>query len=353
MAIYKRPGSKYYWYKFTFDGELIQQSSKCKNKADARTVRDAHRTQLALGKIGIKPKKEIPTFEKAVEDFLKFSEVEHANKQATVSRYSFSCVILKQFFKKKKVSAIDSDDVKSFIVWRSKQKSSKTKKFIARRTVNFDLLVLKMIFRRLVEDEVLIKSPAQGIKRLAENENTFHVLTGEEEKRYLLACPQPLKDVAALILETGMRCAEVYQLQRSEIYIEQNYLKVTKGKTRSAIRRVHLSEKAREILAYRLNKFDGRFLFPQNEIDGAEQTDSLHYLHLKTVRRLKFDFRLYDCRHTFATRAVESGVDLLTLASILGHGDLKTVTRYAHPSEEHKAEAVRKIEKAGKRAKAV
>ena len=36
MAIYKRPNSKYYWFKFYFDGELIQLSSKCTNKTDAR-----------------------------------------------------------------------------------------------------------------------------------------------------------------------------------------------------------------------------------------------------------------------------------------------------------------------------
>jgi len=62
-------------------------------------------------------------------------------------------------------------------------------------------------------------------------------------------------------------------------------------------------------------------------------------------------FRLYDCRYTFATRAVESGIDLLVLSSILGHSNLKMVMRYAHPSEKLKADAIKQI---GKReAKAV
>jgi integrase len=66
---------------------------------------------------------------------------------------------------------------------------------------------------------------------------------------------------------------------------------------------------------------------------------------LKTIRALGFDFRIYDARHTFATRAIEGGVDMLTLAAILGHTNLKMITRYAHPSESHKAEAIRKMEK--------
>jgi integrase len=51
-------------------------------------------------------------------------------------------------------------------------------------------------------------------------------------------------------------------------------------------------------------------------------------------------FRLYDCRHTFATRAAMAGVDLVTLAALLGHSRLTMVTRYAHPTEEHQFDAI-------------
>ncbi len=95
MALYKRPDSKFWWMKFQFDGEIVQQSTKCSNKRDAGTVESAYRTQLALGKIGIEPKKEIPNFETAVEDFLKWSKVEHALQTATYKRYYFSCQTLK------------------------------------------------------------------------------------------------------------------------------------------------------------------------------------------------------------------------------------------------------------------
>jgi hypothetical protein len=67
MALYKRENSKYWWMKFHFDGQLVQQSTKCSNKRDALTVESAFRTQLALGQIGIKPKAKAPTFKQAVE----------------------------------------------------------------------------------------------------------------------------------------------------------------------------------------------------------------------------------------------------------------------------------------------
>jgi integrase len=101
-----------------------------------------------------------------------------------------------------------------------------------------------------------------------------------------------------------------------------------------------------------MKKFDGEYLFPQNDIDGQFATKTLNHSHLKVARFLGYDFRLYDCRHTFATRALESGVDLLTLASILGHANLKMVSRYAHPSEKHKADAIRRMEQSRVKIKA-
>lgn len=94
-----------------------------------------------------------------------------------------------------------------------------------------------------------------------------------------------------------------------------------------------------------MKRFDGEYLFSQNDIDKQPATQPLTHLHLKTMRRLGFDFRLYDCRHTFATRALENGeIDLLRLSSILGHANLKMVARYAHPSETRKADAIKKME---------
>lgn len=57
--------------------------------------------------------------------------------------------------------------------------------------------------------------------------------------------------------------------------------------------------------------------------------------------------RLYDLRHTFATRAVENGIDLVTLAAILGHSKIEMVMRYAHPTDQNKIAAMRRMEAAG------
>ena len=56
-------------------------------------------------------------------------------------------------------------------------------------------------------------------------------------------------------------------------------------------------------------------------------------------------FRLYELRHTWATRAESGEVDMPTLAALLGHSKLNMVMRYAHPQERHQVDAVKRLEK--------
>ena len=49
---------------------------------------------------------------------------------------------------------------------------------------------------------------------------------------------------------------------------------------------------------------------------------------------------IYDFRHTFATRMAQAGIDLATLAAILGHSSIRIVQRYVHPTAEHKRAAM-------------
>jgi integrase len=55
---------------------------------------------------------------------------------------------------------------------------------------------------------------------------------------------------------------------------------------------------------------------------------------------LALSFVIYDFRHTFATRMAQAGIDLATLAAILGHSSIRIVQRYVHPTAEHKRAAM-------------
>jgi len=348
MAIYKRPNSKFYWMKFYFDGELIQKSTQVSNKKDAQTIESAYRTQLALGKIGIKPKPKAQTLKRAVEDFLQRSKIEHANKPNTHTRNIYSCKPLTKFFGETKVDSIAQKDVERFIAWRSGQTSRKTGEFISRDCINLELIALKTIFKRLVSSGILSENPAREIKQLPKSERTFHVITYDEERIYLMACPQPLRDVAILMLATGMRPKEICQLKRENVSTEKGFVQIVGGKTKASNRKVWLSDKAADVLRVRMEKCQGEYLFPKNEREVEKPLVQPDKLHSPTVKRIGLQFRLYDARHTFASRVLEHGIDLLTLAALLGHSSLNHVMIYSHPSESHKQEAIQRMQRTGK-----
>ena len=61
MAVYKQPKSKYWWYKFVWNGRPIRESTKQTNMRIAEQMEAARRTQLAKGEVGIRDMARIPT----------------------------------------------------------------------------------------------------------------------------------------------------------------------------------------------------------------------------------------------------------------------------------------------------
>ncbi|HEX8142357.1 MAG TPA: tyrosine-type recombinase/integrase [Pyrinomonadaceae bacterium] len=112
---------------------------------------------------------------------------------------------------------------------------------------------MKMMLNFFMKSDVLTKAnPVSRVKFLAENNEQMRVLTPGEEKLYPLAASQPLQDIAALMLETGLRPEEVCRIRRENVHLEHNHLCNPYGKTKAAKRKVPLSEKAAAVLAGRL-----------------------------------------------------------------------------------------------------
>jgi integrase len=89
---------------------------------------------------------------------------------------------------------------------------------------------------------------------------------------------------------------------------------------------------SREILARRLQT-PGRWIFPSAKNPG-EHIGAHQRLHGAALKRAKVSFVPYDFRHTFATRAIERGIDVPTLAAIMGHANLRSIGKYVHISRQ-------------------
>jgi integrase len=362
MALYKRGNT--WWMNFWFNNEHVQKSTKCKNKRDAEVVERAYYTQLAKGEVGIEPKKSIPRFRDAVESFLAWSRVEHAAKPNTFLRYQTSAKVLLNYFGNPTVDKITPAEIKKFKSWRSEQavqtkgrkslraklsKKNQQKKTIAPATVNRELACLKKMFSCLVDDGILLTNPVSKVEFFEEDNQQMRVLSYAEERSYLMACSQPLRDFALIMVETGMRPDEVRRLRVRDINLLPQYVQVVSGKTKAARRRIPLTAIALDVLRDRIKHSGNDLIFAG--MRGEENVDKplvkLNNAHYGALQRSGVEkFRLSDLRHTFATRQVEAGTDLVTLAALLGHAKLDMVMRYAHPSDGHKMEAIRRMAEA-------
>ncbi len=181
------------------------------------------------------------------------------------------------------------------------------------------------------------------LKFFDENNGQTRVVSPEEERLYLMAASQPLRDFATVMADTGMRPEEIMRIERRNVFLSQNYLFIPFGKTKAAKRKIPLTGRVQGILESRLSNTKNNLAFG-NEETGKPIT-TFKRSHASALRRSGVShFRLYDLRHTFATRFIESGGDIVTLQALLGHANIQMVTRYAHPTEKHQFEAIRNME---------
>jgi integrase len=356
MNIFRRPDSKYYWFRFMYKGRLYQEPTRVKNKEAAKDIAASFRAALVKGDVGIVQRKVVPGFKVAMQAFLDWSESEHAAHPATHRRYKVSSVALLRHFKDQPLDKITADEVERFKTERREQfvtvrgtengQRKKTKRRIKPATVNRELACLRAMFNHVLKGDVPVKNPVSktGAKALQENNEQTRVLSYDEQTKYLAKATPMLRDVATLILEAGIRPEEVYRIQPENVNLAGGYLFNPFGKTKASRRRVPLNSIARSVLARRMTDIKTPFLFPC-ETNPDRPVPKVNNAHDRAVKASGVArFRLYDLRHTWATRAAEAGIDLVTLAALLGHSKIQMVLRYAHPTQEHQKRAMEKLE---------
>jgi integrase len=349
MGLFKR--GELYWFEFVYGGRRYRESTGVKNQRVAGEIERAYRTALAKGDVGITERKPVPGFRVAMSDFLKWSS--QAHKKPTHTRYKISSVALLKHFRDTALDKISPEEVEGFKTTRAREhktvrgegkKRVKTDKRLRPATINRELACLKALFSFIIKADLLAKNPVSRVKFLAENNQQTRVLNYTEQQSYLSKASPVLRDVATLILETGMRPEEVYTLRPENVDLLKGHLQVPQGKTAAARRMLRLTSAASDVLRRRVSGLEGSYCFPC-ESDPSRPIPKVNNAHDRAVKASKVaPFRLYDLRHTWATRAAMSGIDLVTLASMLGHSRIQMVLRYAHPTQDHQTKAMERLE---------
>ena len=346
MSVFRR--GRVWWYDFRINGVRVREATNATTRAAAVQAEALRKTELAAGHVPRVSTEPSPRFEDfAYGEFADWCANEHRDHPSTYERYMKSIKAMASFFESRTLSAIDAGQVERYKLHRSQQrrKNGRDGRLVSPASINRDLAVLRILFGLAVRLRRAPLNPVSGIKFFPEPVRFSRVLSGEEEARYLDVASPLLRDVATVMLETGLRPSEVCQLKVEDFDQRFRSIRVRKGKTASAQRHIPLTNRAYELLQGRVKQAGGDWLFPSpsNLQVPVCRVNKSHEaaLHRAGIRQT---FRLYDLRHTALTRMAMAGIDLPTLKELAGHSQIQMTMRYVHPTPEHKRTAIMRFE---------
>lgn len=254
------------------------------------------------------------------------------------------------------------------------------KEGMAPRSINRDIQRLQSVLARAVEWGVLDIHPLKGLKPLkydktgrvrflapAEEAALRKALVDREEQlrqarirfntwriaRHKKPLPERegdlldhLRPLVILALNSGLRRGELLGLKWGGVNFSAKLLTVTAATAKSGhTRRVPLNSEAFSALSawhQRQGKpAADKFVFPG--LDGERMKSvSTSWASLIETAGLK-NFRLHDCRHHFASKLVQAGVDLYTVKELLGHSEIAMTERYSHLAPDNLRAAVERV----------
>lgn len=258
-------------------------------------------------------------------------------------------------------------------------------------TIRQTYIAMGTMFRSAVMNDIIRKHPMDGVRytKPVRAVDDIKYLTIDEQEEFLAAAKRSHNyRQYALLLETGLRTGELIGLtwdsidwkkrtltisKTLEYRHKQNYWRAGPPKTITSYRTIPLTERAYGILK---ECYDERETRKESETLSQileyidRRTGQTNYLVMRDLvfvnwrtgepaKNSSYDTHLYKLcdeagikrfcmhalRHTYATRAIERGVQPKVLQKLLGHASIKTtMDRYVHVTDDSLTLAVRQFE---------
>lgn len=321
MRIYeKKPG--YYMLDYYIDGKRKREYAG-KTRRDAEYKLSKRRTELYEGKLNIQALNGKTPFRDFAEDYLR--------KSKTYKRsYRREEVIMKNlmnFFGGKPLGKITAVDIENYREGRlvSVKKSS----------VNRETIVLRHMLNTAIKLGKIIQNPMRDVKQYKIQEQSIRVFSRNEEEKLLGSSCEHLKPIIIAAVNTGMRLGELLNLRWDNVDMNREVITVTQTKS-NKVRYIPINNVLKESLKC-VKLTDDRVFCGNN----GRPIASIKTAFKNALRRSGIRYgRFHDLRHTFASRLIEKNINIVTVKELLGHADINTTMRYAHPAPEYKKQAV-------------
>ena len=221
-------------------------------------------------------------------------------------------------------------------------------------------MMLHNALDRAVKERLILRNPTEDciIPKIERQE--MKILQPEDMRAYLQAADRRgVLPMFYLELVSGIRKGELVALLWDDLDQQRRTISISKQaaarggkilasrpKTETSVRKISIPQEAVELLRREHEKHpDSPCLFPSPLTGEMYHPDSVVNLHKKILRDAGLPhLRFHDLRHTFATMALQNGVDVKTVSAMLGHYDagftLRTYTHATRQMQEQAAETM-------------
>ena len=243
---------------------------------------------------------------------------------------------------------------------------SLSEKGMSANSVNGVITVLKSSLKRAETLDLVVKQYAGCIQRPKARERQVECVSKTEQRKietYISRKNKPKLFGIILCLYTGLRIGELLALEWTDIDLVKGIMTISKSshdvwingeyfkaidtpKTQSSERIIPLPKQLLLRLK-ELKKQSQEGYIIGNERGHGVPIRSYQKTFETILKHLDIPHKgFHSLRHTFATRALECGMDVKTLSELLGHKNpTVTLKRYAHSMLEHKAEMMNRLGK--------
>ncbi len=292
-------------------------------------------------------------YKKQIDKFKDYLLIEKKYSQNTIISYCNDLNKFAQYFgNKKKLPAIDNQDIKEYIKFISQNENSKS---VAR-----NISTLKSFYKFLLIEQYVSKNPLESIVRPKIKKDLPKVLSETEVEKLLdikLGDHYSYRNKAMLELmySSGLRVSELISLQVTDVDLEMDMVRIFGKGSKERI--IPLGDYAKDALKEYINNHRQSMLKkrPSNYLFLSSRGDKMtRQAFFKIIKKLaceqgiKTDFSPHTLRHSFATHLLKHGADLRSIQELLGHSDVSSTQIYTHISNEKLKENYQEFHPHGK-----
>ena len=232
--------------------------------------------------------------------------------------------------------------------------SQKQPKGLSAKTVRNINQVISSALDLAKEQKLISSNPTDSCALPKVEHKEMQTIPAEDLAKFLReARASGVYEMYYIELATGLRRGELLGLKWSDIDFANRVIRVQRQvsringeiveaplKTKNSYRNISISDDTAEVLKAQKEKVNSEYVFPSPN-GGPISPDSVnHMLHRVLERAGLPKVRFHDLRHTFATIALQNGVDIKTVSGMLGHYSAGfTLDTYAHVTTAAQKEA--------------